>query len=85
MSCSVTILAEDFSNMVKLAQQAGRLLLQTHSFNSVLVTDNKSVVRATSPDTFQLIRQKLTTESALAVLKERMLLISHPISLRQKT
>ncbi|MGL9722071.1 PDC sensor domain-containing protein [Symbiopectobacterium sp.] len=78
LAYSATILAEDFNDTVNLVQEADRLRLQTHSFNSVLVADAKGVVRATSPDTFQLIGQKLTTEGALAALKERVPLISQP-------
>ncbi|MCW2477854.1 sensor domain-containing diguanylate cyclase [Candidatus Symbiopectobacterium sp. NZEC135] len=78
LAYSATLLAEDFNNRANLVQEADRLRLQTHSFNSVLVADAKGVVRATSPDTFQLIGQKLTTEGALAALKARVPLISQP-------
>lgn len=78
LAYSATLLAEKFGDTSELVKEADRLRLQTRSFNSVLVADANGIVRATSPDTFQLIGQKLNTVGAQEALEQRVPLISQP-------
>lgn len=78
LAYSATVLAEKFDDTGELVQEADRLRLQTRSFNSVLIADAKGIVRATSPDTFQLIGQQLNTTGAKAALEQKIPLISEP-------
>ncbi|KHN53347.1 sensor domain-containing diguanylate cyclase [Pectobacterium fontis] len=78
LAYSATIVATQMDDQVNLLKEADRLRLQTSNFNSVVIADEKGVVRATSPDTFQLIERSLTTAGALEALREKKPLISQP-------
>ncbi len=78
LAYSANIVATQMDDKVGLFKEAERLRLQTSNFNSVVIADEKGIVRATSPDTFQLIGRSLTTEGALEALKEKQPLISQP-------
>ncbi|MEI7208608.1 sensor domain-containing diguanylate cyclase [Pectobacterium carotovorum] len=78
LAYSANIVATQMDDKASLFKEADRLRLQTSHFNSVVIADEKGIVRATSPDTFQLIGRSLTTEGALEALKEKQPLISQP-------
>ncbi|MFP9458945.1 diguanylate cyclase [Pectobacterium brasiliense] len=78
LAYSANIVATQMDDKAGLFKEAERLRLQTSNFNSVVIADEKGIIRATSPDTFQLIGRSLTTEGALEALKEKQPLISQP-------
>lgn len=78
LAYSANIVATQMDDKVSLLKEADRLRLQTSNFNSVVIADEKGIVRATSPDTFQLIGRSLTTDGALEALREKQPLISQP-------
>ncbi|WP_417597937.1 diguanylate cyclase [Oceanospirillum sp.] len=61
-----------------LLRQADRLRLQTDSFNSVVITGVNGTVLATSPNTLEIIGEKLRSEGAIEALKKQTPLISAP-------
>ncbi|OOV88041.1 sensor domain-containing diguanylate cyclase [Oceanospirillum linum] len=61
-----------------LLRQADRLRLQTDSFNSVVITGADGTVLATSPNTLEIIGEKLRSEGAIEALKKQIPLISAP-------
>ena len=75
---SAALLATGFDDPHLLQTESQRLLLQTASFNSVVVVDSTGVVLATSPDTIRLKETKLTTPGALQALKMRGVHVSQP-------
>ncbi|AHL76065.1 diguanylate cyclase [Stutzerimonas stutzeri] len=75
---SANILAEQFGDPDKLAEEADRLRLQTDSFNSAVITDAHGIVRATSPRVANLIGQPLDSPGAREALRERRPLVSSP-------
>jgi len=74
---SADILAEQFDDET-LRREVERLQLQTNSFNTVVVTDVRSVVRAISPNSEPLIGYQLGSPGAQEALRERRPLISSP-------
>ena len=61
-----------------LLHQADRLRLQTDSFNSVVIADHNGQVLATSPNTLEIIGERLTSDGAKEALQEKKPLISPP-------
>ncbi len=61
-----------------LLRQADRLRLQTDSFNSVVITGADGTVLATSPNTLEIIGEKLRSDGAIEALKKQIPLISAP-------
>src|SRR5471030_788987 len=70
--------AAHFDDPVLLQAETSRLKYQSDSFNSVVITDAHGVVRATSPDSLQLMGRTLSTPGAVEALKQRRPLISKP-------
>lgn len=61
-----------------LLKQADRLRLQTDSFNSVVITAANGTVLATSPNTLEIMGDKLTSAGAIEALHQKRPLISDP-------
>ncbi|KJH81641.1 MULTISPECIES: sensor domain-containing diguanylate cyclase [Pseudomonadaceae] len=78
LAYSAGILGGQFNDNGKLLSEAERLRLQTNSFNTVVVTDAWSVIRATSRNAERLIGQRLDSPGAREALRERRALISSP-------
>lgn len=72
------IAARHFDDPAILQAETARLKYQTDNFNSVVITDAHGVIRATSPDSLQLLGQTLTSPGAVEALKLRRPLISKP-------
>jgi diguanylate cyclase (GGDEF)-like protein len=70
--------ANNFDDGVRLTAETDRLKYQTDSFNSVVITDVHGKIRATSPDSLQLLGKQLATPGALEALEKRRPLISKP-------
>ncbi|AHM71815.2 sensor domain-containing diguanylate cyclase [Yersinia hibernica] len=75
---SSVIAAKNFDDQAALQAETARLKYQTDSFNSVVVTDTHGIVRATSPDSLQLLGHSLTSPGSVEALKLRRPLISKP-------
>ncbi len=75
---SSMIAAKHFDDQALLQAETARLKYQTDSFNSVVVTDAHGVVRATSPDSLQLLGHTLTSPGSVEALKLRRPIISRP-------
>lgn len=78
LAYSSVIAAGHFDNPKILQAETARLKYQTDSFNSVVITNMKGEILATSPDSLQLIGQTLNTPGALEALKKRRPMISKP-------
>lgn len=61
-----------------LMNEANRLMKQSNTFNSVVVTSADGVVLATSPQTLAIVGKKLNSPGSVQALKERKPLISKP-------
>lgn len=75
---SSMIAAKHFDVQAVLQAETARLKYQTDSFNSVVITDAHGIVRATSPDSLQLLGHTLTSPGSAEALKVRRPLISKP-------
>lgn len=75
---SSRIAAEHFNDPAILQAETARLKYQTDSFNSVVITDAQGMIRATSPDSLQLIGRTISTPGAVESLQKRRPLISEP-------
>ncbi|CNJ44239.1 cell signaling regulator [Yersinia enterocolitica] len=75
---SSMIAAKHFDDQAVLQAETARLKYQTDSFNSVVITDAHGIVRATSPDSLQLLGHTLTSPGSAEALKVRRPLISKP-------
>ncbi len=75
---SSMIAGQHFDDQAILQAETARLKYQTDSFNSVVITDAHGVIRATSPDSFQLLGHVLTSPGSIEALKARRPLISKP-------
>nr|WP_249192862.1 sensor domain-containing diguanylate cyclase [Yersinia sp. Marseille-Q3913] len=75
---SSMIAARNFDDPAILQAETARLKYQTDNFNSVVITDAHGVIRATSPDSLQLLGQTLTSPGSVEALKLRRPLISKP-------
>ncbi|CNL04040.1 cell signaling regulator [Yersinia enterocolitica] len=75
---SSMIAAQHFDDPIILQAETARLKYQTDSFNSVVITDAHGVIRATSPDSLQLLGHVLTSPGSTEALKLRRPLISKP-------
>lgn len=75
---SSRIAAAHFDDNAVLQAETARLKYQSDSFNSVVITDANGIIRATSPDSLQLMGHKLTTPGALEALSLRRPLVSKP-------
>lgn len=78
LAYSAVIAAGHFDDPAILQSETARLKYQTDSFNSVVITNARGKVLATSPDSLQLVGHVLTTPGAVEALKERRPLISKP-------
>jgi len=78
LAYSSVIAASHFDDPEILQAETARLKYQTDSFNSVVITNMKGQILATSPDSLQLIGQTLNTPGALESLKKRRPMISKP-------
>ncbi|WP_254302891.1 sensor domain-containing diguanylate cyclase [Rahnella sp. BCC 1045] len=78
LAYSAVIAAGHFDDPAILQSETARLKYQTDSFNSVVITNARGKVLATSPDSLQLVGHALTTPGAVEALKERRPLISKP-------
>ncbi|WP_217895537.1 sensor domain-containing diguanylate cyclase [Oceanospirillum sanctuarii] len=61
-----------------LLHHADRLRLQTDSFNSVVIADHTGQVLATSPNTLEIIGERLKSDGAREALLQKKALISAP-------
>ncbi len=75
---SSVIAAQYFDDPAILKAETARLKYQTDSFNSVVITDAHGVIRATSPDSLQLLGHVLTSPGSTEALKQRRPIISKP-------
>lgn len=75
---SAEILAEQLDSPAKLHEEVERLRLQTNSFNHVIVTDAKAVLRAASPAVPHMIGRELDSPGAREALQKRRPIISSP-------
>ena len=78
LAYSSVIAASHFDDPKILQAETARLKYQTDSFNSVVITNMKGKILATSPDSLQLIGHTLNTPGALEALKMRRPMISKP-------
>lgn len=78
LAYSGVIAASHFDDPKILQAETARLKYQTDSFNSVVITNAKGKILATSPDSLQLMGQTLNTPGALEALKQRRPMISKP-------
>ncbi|MBQ4833649.1 diguanylate cyclase [Pseudoalteromonas sp. MMG010] len=78
LSYSAKLIEGNIKNTDYLTQEADRLRLQTNSFNSVVITDAKGVVLATSPNTLQVKGKVLASTGSQQALAARKPLISEP-------
>ncbi|MEH2921724.1 diguanylate cyclase [Samsonia erythrinae] len=78
LAYSANMIATQMDDKVSLLKEADRLRRQTSNFNTVVIVDEKGIIRATSPDTFQFIGVQLTSEGALEALEAKQPLISQP-------
>ncbi len=78
MAYSAELLGRDFGNAENRVAEAARLHLQTDSFNSVVVTDSRGEVLATSPENRRLLGMRLQTPGARQALTEKQPLVSKP-------
>ncbi|WP_413529916.1 sensor domain-containing diguanylate cyclase [Rahnella inusitata] len=78
LAYSGVIAASHFDDPKILQSETARLKYQTDSFNSVVITNAKGKILATSPDSLQLMGQTLNTPGALEALKQRRPMISKP-------
>ncbi|AFK56197.1 sensor domain-containing diguanylate cyclase [Tistrella mobilis] len=78
LAYSAGIVARDFDNENLLLDEAERLRLQTHSFNSVAIVDAGAIVRATSPEALQIKGRYLRSLAAREALDQRRPLVSQP-------
>ncbi|WCN38442.1 sensor domain-containing diguanylate cyclase [Aneurinibacillus uraniidurans] len=62
----------------KLLHEANRLKEQTNTFNSIVITDAKGKILATSPQSLQLKDKMLASPGGKQALKEKKTLISKP-------
>lgn len=72
------VMAKDFADRHFLNAEAERLLLQTDSFNSIVIIDAKGEVLSTSPQSLNLVGQVLDTPGAMASITSRKPVISEP-------
>ncbi|EEP96032.1 hypothetical protein yaldo0001_2590 [Yersinia aldovae ATCC 35236] len=75
---SSMIAAKHFDDQAVLQAETARLKYQTDSFNSVVITDAHGVIRATSPDSLQLLGRVLSSPGSVEALKLRRPIISKP-------
>ncbi len=75
---SSMIAAQHFDDPKILQAETARLKYQTDSFNSVVITDAQGVIRATSPDSLQLLGHALSSPGSIEALKLRRPIISKP-------
>lgn len=75
---SSMIAAKHFDDQAVLKAETARLKYQTDSFNSVVITDAHGIIRATSPDSLQLLGHNLTSPGSAEALKLRRPIISKP-------
>jgi len=78
LAYSARMLSDGLDDKSALQSEVDRLREQTASFNSVVIVDAQSQVRAISPESLKLEGMQLTTETARQALKERKPLISQP-------
>lgn len=78
LAYSSVIAASHFDDPKILQAETARLKYQTDSFNSVVITNMKGKILATSPDSLQLIGHTVNTPGALEALKMRRPMISKP-------
>lgn len=78
LAYSSVIAASHFDDPKILQAETARLKYQTDSFNSVVITNIKGKILATSPDSLQLIGHTVNTPGALEALKMRRPMISKP-------
>lgn len=72
------IIARHADDEARLLQEAERLRLQSHSFNSVAIVDTAAIVRATSPEALQIKGRQLQSAAAREALEQRRPLVSQP-------
>lgn len=75
---SSRIAAEHFDDPAVLQAETARLKYQSDSFNSVVITDAHGLIRATSPDSLQLMGRTIATPGSVEALKKRRPLVSKP-------
>jgi len=75
---SSRIAAEHFDDPAILQAETARLKYQSDSFNSVVITDAHGLIRATSPDSLQLMGRTISTPGSVEALKKRRPLVSKP-------
>lgn len=61
-----------------LQRETNRLKYQTHSFNSVVISSERGIVRSTSPETLGLKGEQLTSKSSIDAREKKAPLVSEP-------
>lgn len=62
----------------RLKEEANRLMFQTDSFNSVVISDASGHIQAISPQALDLVGMKLSSTGSVEALEEKRALISSP-------
>lgn len=61
-----------------LTEEANRLMNQSNTFNSVVITSAEGIILATSPQTLAIVGNKINSPGSIQALKEKKPLISNP-------
>jgi len=78
LAYSASVLGQSFNDKELLLNESKRLNLQTDTFNSVFIVNNKGIVLAGSPDNLSLIGGKLLEKGSTEAIKTKAPLISTP-------
>lgn len=78
LAYTAQLIAPDMSNLELLATEVDRLLTQTNSFNSVMVTSKDNVLLATAPTAYELEGHAIASAGAIESTQVKQPLISKP-------
>lgn len=78
LAFTANLIKKDLGNQALLTDEAERLHLQTSSFNSIAIVNNKGVVLAVSPNTLGILGNKLLTAGVMETLQAKTPFISTP-------
>jgi diguanylate cyclase (GGDEF)-like protein len=73
-------LIKGLDNIQLLRDETERLRLQSHFFNSVVIVNSDRIVAATSPESLQLVGQKLSSGTSLLAISTKKPFISKPFT-----
>lgn len=78
LKVSAELIASIYNEPALLEKEAERLRTQTESFNSVVIINTEAKVLAASPETLQIVGDRIQTPGVQQALKEHKPLISKP-------